>query len=233
MVDRNAGPAVLKHTKATRNDWLRIALETLINDGVEHVKVLTLANRLAVSRSSFYWYFSSRRDLLDQLLLKWQETNTRAIVSRVERPAETLAQAILNVFECWVDDRIFDPRLDFAVREWARRSDEVRQAVQEADDERVAALKAMYARYGLDAVDAFVEARIIYFMQLGYYAIEKQETLEDRVALLVPYVKAFGGGAVTTVDRDAFLLFARSRSRSTPPYDDWMAARSAVLLGAG
>ena len=36
-----------------------MAMEVLVSDGVERVKVLKLADRMGVSRSSFYWYFKN------------------------------------------------------------------------------------------------------------------------------------------------------------------------------
>ncbi|TIT75840.1 MAG: TetR/AcrR family transcriptional regulator, partial [Mesorhizobium sp.] len=68
------------NTKVTRDDWMKLALETLISEGVEAVRVLALGQKLNVSRSSFYWYFKSRQDLLDQLLDFWRNNNTRFIV---------------------------------------------------------------------------------------------------------------------------------------------------------
>ena len=47
------------NTKVTRGDWLKLASEVLIERGVSHVKVLTLAHSLSVSRSSFYWFSRS------------------------------------------------------------------------------------------------------------------------------------------------------------------------------
>ncbi|MCB1313688.1 MAG: TetR/AcrR family transcriptional regulator, partial [Sedimentitalea sp.] len=70
------------NVKVTREDWLAVALDALVSDGVEQVKVLALAERLDVSRSSFYWYFKSRQDLLDALLRHWQTTNTAAIIAQ-------------------------------------------------------------------------------------------------------------------------------------------------------
>ena len=86
--------------KATREDWLKLALETLISDGVERVRVLTLGQKLDVSRSSFYWYFKSRQDLLDQLLDYWRQTNTRFIVERAGRPSATVIRGVMSIFEC-------------------------------------------------------------------------------------------------------------------------------------
>lgn len=209
-MDDQAQPASSDgHIKATRQDWLDAAMDILVADGAAQVKVLTLSHKLGVSRSSFYWYFKSRQDLLDRLLDLWREKNTKAIVARAERPAETVSQAILNIFECWADPTLFDPPLDFAVREWSRRSERVRAAVQAADDERVAALTELFRRHGFGDPESFVRARVLYFMQIGYYAIESRETLDDRLALSSVYVQVFGGEPPSPDAVDAFYSFAR------------------------
>ena len=63
--------------KVTAADWLKIALRTLIGEGVEQVRILPLAKKLGVSRSSFYWYFKDREDLLNKLLDYWKEQEQR------------------------------------------------------------------------------------------------------------------------------------------------------------
>lgn len=179
--------------KSTRDAWLRIALETLISEGVENVRVLTLSQKLGVSRSSFYWYFDSRQDLLDKLLEMWRNTNTRYIVEHAERPSPTIIRGVMSVFECWLDERLFDPRLDFAIRAWARHSAPVRKIIDQADEERVAAIADMYRRHGYALQDAFVRARVLYFMQIGYYSLEIKETISSRLSLVSAYLRAFTG----------------------------------------
>jgi AcrR family transcriptional regulator len=181
------------NVKATREDWLDLALSTLISDGVESVRVLAFAKKLDVSRSSFYWYFESRQDLLDQLLTYWRETNTGFIVERAQRPAPSIVRAVMNVFECWVDERLFDPRLDFAIRAWARKSGEVRKIIDQADEERVGVIRDMFVRHGYEQEDAFVRARVLYFMQIGYYSLELNEPMDSRLAHLRGYLRSFTG----------------------------------------
>ena len=72
---------------------------------------------------------------------------------------------------------IFSPRLDFAVREWARRSETVRKALDRSDAERTAAIQAMFMRYGYPFEDAMVRARVLYYMQIGYYALDIREPI--------------------------------------------------------
>lgn len=195
------------HTKVTREDWVAAALEMLVSDGVDSVKVLTLADRLGVSRSSFYWYFKNRVELLDALLAHWQDTNTRGIVAQAGAPSASIVQGVTNVFRCWIDERLFDPRLDFAVRDWARRSDRVREELRRADDLRVAAIADLFRRHGWTETEAFVRARVLYFMQIGYYALDLGETLARRTELAGHYVKAFTGETPRPEDLDPYLAW--------------------------
>ncbi len=179
--------------KVTREDWLDAARAMLITKGVEHVKVLSLADRLGVSRSSFYWYFRDRADLLATLIALWQSCNTREVVEQAERPSTDIVDGVLHVFECWIEGARFDPRLDFAVREWSRRDPALRALVISEDACRVNAIAGLFSRHGFASGDAFIRARILYFTQIGYYTLELNETEEHRLLHTTEWVRAFTG----------------------------------------
>jgi AcrR family transcriptional regulator len=187
-----------------REDWVRVALQILIEEGAGEVKVLTLANRMGCSRSNFYWFFKDREALLAELLAYWQAKNTAAIVGRAARPATRISQGVLNIFDCWANPELFDARLDFAVREWARRSDSVATEVARADTLRLDAIAGLFVRFGATPTQAIVRARTLYFMQLGYYALMIRETPAERMELLSDYVLAFCGEVPDPTDAVAF-----------------------------
>ncbi|MEM7745610.1 MAG: TetR/AcrR family transcriptional regulator [Pseudomonadota bacterium] len=207
---------LIGNIKVTREDWLAVAMEVLIVDGVEQVKILSLSERLGVSRSSFYWYFKSRQDLLDQLLASWEAKNTGGIVTQCAKPSATITQAVCNLFRCFVHDGLFDPKLDFAVREWARRSGTVRAVVDRSDDQRIDAIQAMFVRHSYSEEEATVRARILYYMQIGYYAREVREPLEDRLALVPTYLFSFTGQEADPAEVAALAAFARDHEERTP-----------------
>lgn len=196
------------HVKVTREDWLNVARDVLVSDGVAEVKVLALGERLKVSRSSFYWYFKSRKHLLAALLDDWEERNTRTIIANAEKPARNITEAACNFFRCFVDPDLFDRGLDFAVREWSRREVAVRQRIDAADAARLAAVTRMFARFGYDPADADARARIIYFMQLGYHALEVREPMSVRMSRLEPYLLGFTGVEPDPVVVAEFKAFA-------------------------
>lgn len=217
MAKASIQPQPAGNVKVTRDDWLRVALDALVSDGVERVKVLHLGERLGVSRSSFYWYFRSRQDLLDALLKHWDETNTKALVDHAEQPAATIAAAVLNVFRCFLDPALFDTRLDFAVREWARRSGKVRRVLDLSDAQRQAALAEMFRRHGFEELDAFTRARILYYMQIGYNAADLNEPMSERLKLAPTYILGFTGQTATDDELSAHLHMMQSIERRDSP----------------
>ena len=194
--------------RSSKQDWLNHAIAALVADGIDHVKIQVIAKQLNVSRSSFYWFFESLQDLHDQLLQHWLEKNTGGIIERAMRPAPNIIRGILNVFECWVDESLFDPQLDMAIRLWARRSVAVKSVVHHADNKRVEAVKQMYQRHGYDDEDALIRARVLYFTQIGHYTLEVDEDLETRQSHLAAYLRSFSGREPTAEDIEDFRRFA-------------------------
>jgi len=209
---RTRGPG-----RTTREDWLRSALDVLISDGVDSVKVLTLAERLDCARSSFYWYFKNRSDLLDALLDHWQATNTRALIEAANRPAETINRALGNLYSSWTAEGAFDTQLDFAIRDWARRSGTVRRALDISDAARIDAIAGMFARYGYPPNEADVRGRIVYFTQIGYATLDQRESWETRISRSRDYLYCMTG--VRPTEAEAAQLIEETRQMIAKPAD--------------
>lgn len=201
-------------SRTSKQDWLDLAIRTLIEDGIDQVKIQVMARKLDVSRSSFYWFFESLGDLHEQLLQNWLRSNTDPVVDHALRPAPGINRAILNVFQCWIDDRLFDPQLDIAVRIWARRDPSIRAVVDEADKRRIEAITAMYQRYGYDEENAFIRARVLYFMQIGHYTLDVDEALDVRVSHVPAYLLSFSGQEAQPEDIAAFDEFVARLAKS-------------------
>ncbi|WP_299303847.1 TetR/AcrR family transcriptional regulator [uncultured Litoreibacter sp.] len=181
------------HVKVTRRDWLNMARDVLVTDGAGEIKILGLANRMGVSRSSFYWYFKDRADLETSLLDEWEVRNSAQIIQHCQMPASNITEGLCNFFRCFVDTSKFDQGLDFAVREWSRRDPSIRARVDKADQSRIKGVTALFARHGYEGRDADARARIVYFMQLGYHALEVREDMDTRMSRLEPYIRGFTG----------------------------------------
>ena len=72
-----------------KDDWLRAARRALLIRGPNGVRVEPLARDLGVTKGSFYWHFSDRDDLLEALLVEWEQETS--LLSEALRLAGFLA----------------------------------------------------------------------------------------------------------------------------------------------
>ncbi|MFP3921899.1 MAG: TetR/AcrR family transcriptional regulator [Dichotomicrobium sp.] len=197
--------------RGTRELWLDAAYEALVEGGVEAVRVMPLAENLSVSRTSFYWHFEDRDALLNALIAHWRDKNTGNLIRQTRLFAETICEAVLNLFDCWIDPDLFDARLEFAMRNWSQSSAELKETFRETDRERIEAIRDMFARFDFDPYQADIRANAIYLTQVGYISIEAEEPLPERIRRMPAYVETFTGRAPSQSEIDRFM--ARHRSR--------------------
>ncbi len=191
------GPA-----RTSKEDWLNTAIDTLISEGVNQVKVQTLAQKLDCARSSFYWYFKNRTELLDALLDQWANSNTKALIEASNVPSESIGFALGNLLAAWVTKDKFDTKLDFAIRDWARRSGSVRRVLDINEGARLEAIAAMFRRFDYAYSEADVRARIVYFTQIGYDIQDTHESWEIRISRGRDYLLCLTGREPTQEEID-------------------------------
>jgi AcrR family transcriptional regulator len=173
--------------------WLDAAKSALLTSGIDAVKIQPMATELALSRTSFYWFFKDRNALLDALLQDWEQTNTGALTLACDAYAETISEAMLNVIGVFLTGGAFESRFEFAVRGWAVQSDAVMARITAADGARLAAICALFERFGFDITEADVRARTVYLVQIGYISMQATDPLATRMARIPAYVKTYSG----------------------------------------
>ncbi len=180
--------------------WIDAAYALLVDSGVEAVKVMPIAKALGLSRTSFYWHFTDREALLDAIIDRWEAKNTGNLVARCTAPASSICGAIFNLFDCWIDEDLFDARLDLAIRNWALNDPDLRKRVNAADATRLAAMRDMFDRHGQDTRLAMTRAHTMIFTQVGYYSMQLGESVAERLDRMPYYVEVFTGQAPTETE---------------------------------
>lgn len=189
---------------AGHDAWINAAYDLLITSGVSAVRIVPLAKRMKTSRTSFYWLFKDREEVLTALLDRWEQQNTTALVAQSEKYAETIVEATLNVFDCWFKPELFDSEFEYAVRSWSLQDESVAMRVRHADERRLEALAAMFMRYGYDAMEADTRARTVYLLQIGYISMHTRETQDIRISRVAYYITIFTGQPCTSMDLERF-----------------------------
>lgn len=179
--------------RSSEDAWLTAAYDMLTDTGVEAVKVMPLARSLGLSRTSFYWHFKDREALLEAMIRRWEDRNTGNLVARAEAYAETICEAMFNLFDCWLDEALFDARLDLAIRNWARNDAGLQARLDKADARRMGAIMAMFRRFGYSEAEAEVRTMTAVYTQIGYISMQVSEDRGIRLSRMPAYVEVFTG----------------------------------------
>ena len=191
--------------RGSENLWLDAAYDMLIRSGVDAVKIMPLAKALGLSRPSFYWHFEDRDALLAALVRRWEQKNTGNLIDRCEQYAATITEAVFNLFDCWIDENLFDARLDFAIRNWAQAAPELKTRLENTDRDRIEAISGMFTRYGYTGVQADVRSHTIYYTQIGYISMMVEEPLIARVNRMPAYIETYTGTSPSKAEIDRFM----------------------------
>jgi len=190
---KTAGRTGRKRQPLGRDAWLDTARQALIEEGTAGVEINKLAKRLGVSRGGFYWFFKSRKQLLDKLLAYWADTSTVLFERILQANERNGIREYLALTRLWIDESEYDPRWDGAVRDWARTSRAVQKVVQAVDEKRIAIIEQICLDLGYKGMEAHIRARITYYHQVGYYALGVRESRQRRLDLIPFYAKVLTG----------------------------------------
>jgi AcrR family transcriptional regulator len=155
------------NSKLGRQDWVNAALNVLIEEGAEAVKVDILAKSLKITRGSFYWHFKNLDDLLEAIICEWQ-TSSKDIAQKVEKVGGDPSKKLLHLFKIAARD---DDRLEKAMRIWAIYDARAAAAIAQVDRQRLEYLQYLFLQLGFSKTDAEVRAQIAYSVRLGWFLV--------------------------------------------------------------
>jgi AcrR family transcriptional regulator len=140
----------------SREDWVRGAIEFLATNSVDALRVDVLANRLGVTKGSFYWHFESRDELLHAVVELWRQYMVTDIQAWLRTNAGTPLSRLKRLLRTAISPRVDVPGgpLELTLRDWARRDRRVDEVVRQVDAERIAILTGLYRDLGLPQREA-------------------------------------------------------------------------------
>ena len=155
-------------TPLDRDAWVAGATEVLAEEGIAGLRVEVLAKRLKVTKGSFYWHFTDRRDLVLAVLSHWKEGRIRDIIKQTRaQPGHELAQ-IYHVIDVYSASRSRRGMLiELAVRDWARRDPEASVIVAEVDDVRLRCARDLFLACGVPMDEASSRCMLLYAYVFG------------------------------------------------------------------
>jgi AcrR family transcriptional regulator len=173
----------------TREDWVGAASEILIEGGISALSLRKLADALGVTTGAFYSSFQNLEDLHQAIRDEWVRRNTEPFSRAIEAAGPDGMDQYLAYVRVLVLDADFDPRFDNAIREWAHSAPETAEVLRRIEDLRIEQLHRIFRAMGFGARQALIRARITYFHQVGYNAMQIRETREERLMNIPLYAE--------------------------------------------
>jgi len=153
------GGAMAPPTRTPRNSWIEEGLRALGRGGPEAVRIESLAQTLGVSKGGFYWHFSGRPALLQEMLDAWESTWVDEVIETVEAESEDARTRLRGLFALAVASGGELSKIELAIRDWARRKPAVAERLRRVDNRRMDYMRSLFAAICEDDDD--VEARCL------------------------------------------------------------------------
>jgi AcrR family transcriptional regulator len=159
--------------RLSRDDWVRVALDAIAENGLGAVAVEPLAARLGVTKGSFYSHFASRDELIEAALDDWERSHGSTGLERfaaIADPAERLRELLLAAItfsqsgapsvHVSLLGELGDPR--------------ARAAVARVTESRVSLVTGAYRELGFPPQRAADRARLVYATYVGLLQMARE-----------------------------------------------------------
>ena len=163
---------IAEGTRLTRDNWLDEAFKAVVAGGFDNVKVLAIAEKLKVTRGSFYWHFTDHADLVGSLLMRWKlaqlELDEKLKSHRSHDPIQDLefvVDAAFNQAGSELENLLFEQ----AFRALSHLHAGAAQLLVEVDAERINLFESKFLAIVKDKAKARDLAALLYLAIVGGY----------------------------------------------------------------
>ena len=155
--------------RTPRSAWVDAALQALAAGGPDAVRVEALAVCLGVSKGGFYWHFTDRKALLEEMLDTWEKAAAEDVIARIEsQPADPRAK-LQHLFALAASADGFAGEL--ALRDWSRRDHDVAERLHRVDNRRMQYLRSLFRQICDDEDDVEARSMLAFSLFIGSYFI--------------------------------------------------------------
>jgi AcrR family transcriptional regulator len=168
-------------TRTPRSKWIEAGLRALAAGGPDAVRIEPLARALGVTRGGFYWHFSDRGALLDEMLDTWERATTEEVNERLERAGGD-AGAKLRLLLALASSGVL--MTDLAVRDWARRDPAVAERLRRIDNRRMGYLRSLFGAFCAGPDDIEARSMLFFSLLIGNHSIAADHGAPSRADVL-------------------------------------------------
>lgn len=153
----------------SQDAWLAAGFVALADGGVDALRVEPLAERLGVTKGSFYHHFANRRALHVAMLDAWERRGTTEIIDDVDAVGSTPADRLRHLAHRTMRPEPTNDAIENAIRAWAATDDVAAAAIRRVDERRLTYTAALLRAVGMSPAQARRRARLLYRVLIGEF----------------------------------------------------------------
>jgi len=171
-------------TRTPRNSWIEEGLRALGRGGPEAVRIESLAQALGVSKGGFYWHFSDRQALLDEMLDTWERTWVDEVIEAVEAEDEDARSRLRRLFALAAASGGELLKIELAIRNWARREEAVAERLRQVDNRRMDYMRSLFGAICEDDDDVEARCLLAFSLFIGGHFVSADHGGRSRAEVL-------------------------------------------------
>lgn len=176
--------------RLSREDWLAAGLKEFAPNGAQVVRIDALAEKLGVTKGSFYWHFEDREDFVWALLDYWIDISTSQVANDLDESDKSPEDRLLELAEQIVAKKL--DQYNMAISALALRDAAVAKAVRKVERFRWNYVESLFREIGFRGPELEMRTRtfVVYYTYEAGLAnptkrTEQLRAVERRHAMLV------------------------------------------------
>jgi AcrR family transcriptional regulator len=171
-------------TRTPRSSWIEEGLRALGGGGHEAVRIEPLARALGVSKGGFYWHFSDRQSLLEEMLDAWERTMVDEAVEAVEAEDDDARSRLRRLFALAAASSGELLKIELAIRNWARREEAVAERLRQVDNRRMNYMRSLFGAICKDDNDVEARCLLAFSLFVGSHFVNVDHGERSRAEVL-------------------------------------------------
>jgi AcrR family transcriptional regulator len=157
-------------TRTPRQSWIDAGLRALAGGGPDAVRIELLARTLGVTRGGFYWHFSDRKALLEEMLDTWERMGVDEVIERIESDGAgehaDARRRLRRLFALGASSGEV-LRVELAIRDWARRDKAVAKRLRRIDNRRMGYMRLLFNAFCPDEDEVEARCMLAFSLWIG------------------------------------------------------------------
>lgn len=152
------------------------ALEALARDPA-HLRIEELADRLGVSKGSFYWHFENRSEFIHALAIHWKEMHTAAIAGKLAEIGGPPEERLRTLMQSIVTEQLTS--YDIPIRAFARIEPGILPVIRDSDEVRLNTVHDLFEEMGFEEPELSTRTRVFVVAQSFDTALSVQPSRKE------------------------------------------------------